>query len=410
MLSEYLETEPDGSNSRKELQSNKFYLLKDDVIDFWQKPSLKHKVEGKAMVPPSHFGWFEKQLNNMNIEKNIYIDDVYECIILSEDTNKTFRIYLKEHDTRQARRNDEDDVFSFDGYHRFDQVLNYMKGLNGTSLPGVDVEFVEAGYTDENRTLAYLRINSKTSEEGTQRPIVIIEAGVNPREWITIPTALNIANKLIEGNQTKLAQNLEWIILPVLNPDGYEFTHNSNRLWTKSRSTRSNLGFICPGVNINRNFDIDWMFSDSSTSPCSHLYGGIESFSEPESQIIRKLIEEHGNRIKLYISLQNNGGFVSYPWQYERAASGMFRQHHLLGLEMISAIADNYKLDIGSLALGDRASGTSSDYVMSRNVLYTFNIDIKQCEGDVLVPEAEIRPIAERVWRAVAVAAGNMIS
>lgn len=103
-----------------------------------------------------------------------------------------------------------------------------MKGLNGTSLPGVDVEFVEAGYTDENRTLAYLRINSKTSEEGTQRPIVIIEAGVNPREWITIPTALNIANKLIEGNQTKLAQNLEWIILPVLNPDGYEFTHNSN--------------------------------------------------------------------------------------------------------------------------------------------------------------------------------------
>ncbi|CAG9572013.1 unnamed protein product [Danaus chrysippus] len=88
----------------------------------------------------------------------------------------------------------------------------------------------------------------------------------------------------------------------------------------------------------------------------------------------------------------------------------MFRQHHLLGLEMISAIADNYTLDIGSLALGDRASGTSSDYVMSRNVLYTFNIDIKQSGGGVLIPEAEIRPISERVWRAVAVAAGNMIN
>ncbi|CAG9572012.1 unnamed protein product [Danaus chrysippus] len=348
------------------------------------------------MVPPSHIGWFEKQLDDMNIEKDIYINDVYE--------------YLKEHDTRQSLRNDVDDVFSFDGYYRFDQVLNYMKSLNWTSIPGVDVEFVEAGYTDENRTLAYLRINSKTSEEGTEKPIVIIEAGVNPREWVTIPTALNIANKLIEGNQTRLVQTLEWIIVPVLNPDGYEFTHNTNRLWTKSRSTRSNLGFICPGVNINRNFDIDWMFSDSSTSPCSHLYGGIESFSEPESQVIRKLIEEHGNRIKLYISLQNNGGFVSYPWQYENAASGMFRQHHLLGLEMISAIADNYTLDIGSLALGDRASGTSSDYVMSRNVLYTFNIDIKQSGGGVLIPEAEIRPISERVWRAVAVAAGNMIN
>nr|XP_026496112.1 carboxypeptidase B-like [Vanessa tameamea] len=375
-------------------QEDKFNLLKSDLIDFWRKPSHKYNVSGQAMVPPSHFEWFEEKLGENNITRDIIIDDVFEYL---------HEIFLNEEGTEAN--------FDYNNYHRYDKIISYLKSIEEaySNSSEISIQLVEAGRTDEDRPLVYLTVTAKSSLK-TQKPLVIIEAGINPREWITVPSAINIIDKIVQEDQKNFLQNLQWIIIPVLNPDGYEYTHTNLRLWTKSRSTRSSLGPICPGVNINRNFDIDWLFSDTSSSPCSHLYGGVEAFSEPETKMVKNLIEKYGRTIQLYISLQNNGRFISYPWQYERAASGMFRQHHLLGLEMTSAMGDDYVLDIGSETLGDRASGTSTDYAMDNGVLYTFNVNIeKQGASGVIIPGNEIKPIAENVWNAVAIAAKSIM-
>lgn len=181
-------------------------------------------------------------------------------------------------------------------------------------------------------------------------------------------------------------------------------------MWTKNRSIKSNLGFICPGVHINRNFEVHWGVSDSSSSPCSHLFAGVEPFSETEALLIKHLIKEYNRRISLYISLQNSGGFVSYPWQYERAASGMFRQHHLLAMDMVAAMNDDYSLDVGWSALGDRASGTGADYARMNGILYPLNIDVVQRGDDgVNIPEEEIVSVIEDVWRAIEVAVDKVL-
>lgn len=39
-------------------------------------------------------------------------------------------------------------------------------------------------------------------------------------------------------------------ILPVLNPDGYEYTHTHDRMWRKNRAQYGE----CIGVDLNRNF------------------------------------------------------------------------------------------------------------------------------------------------------------
>ncbi|VVC98824.1 unnamed protein product [Leptidea sinapis] len=175
-------------------------------------------------------------------------------------------------------------------------------------------------------------------------------------------------------------------------------------------SIRSNLGAICPGVNINRNFDIDWGVSSASSSPCSHIYAGIEPFSEPESRFLKSILEEYKETLTLYFSLQNTGGFLAYPWHYEKAASGMFRQHYLLGLDMIKAMGDNYTQDVGSIAYGDRISGTSSDYMAINEVLYAFNIDAapRGSEG-VEVAVEDIGIFIDKVWQAIRIAANNFI-
>lgn len=175
---------------------------------------------------------------------------------------------------------------------------------------------------------------------------------------------------------------------------------------------KSHTGSLCPGVNINRNFDVEWGVSDSSSSPCSHLYAGVEAFSEIETQLIKHLIEEYNGRIRLYLSLQNNGGFVSYPWQYERAASGMFRQHHFLAMDMVAAMNDPYYfLDVGWTALGDRASGTGADYAQMNGISYSLNIDaLQRGEDGVNIPENEIVSVIEDIWRAIEVAVNQVLN
>ena len=76
-----------------------------------------------------------------------------------------------------------------------------------------------------------------------------------------------------------------WIIYPLLNPDGYAYSWNVDRLWRKNR--RFNQGSTCIGVDLNRNYDINWMEEGTSSNPCSNTYGGTESFSESESQAHR---------------------------------------------------------------------------------------------------------------------------
>ncbi|CAH1634686.1 unnamed protein product [Spodoptera littoralis] len=325
-------------------QQDNIRILKSDLIDFWTHPSYKYGVVGKVMVPPSHFIWFEEKLQELGVNRDVYIEDVYEYFNGVENR------------TRLPRSVDEDHYFDVNKYHRYDDILAYLRKLHEQSADSLTkVELIEYGVTAQNRPLVYLRISRGTNETNSpEKPIIVIEAATNPRDWVTIPAALNIVENLLK--EQKFLDNLEWIVIPVLNPDGYEYTHTNVRLWQKSRSTNSNMGHICPGVNINRNFDYDWQNFDASSSPCSHLYAGVEPFSEIESRMIQDIINKNAPRVKLYMSLQNNGGYISVPWHYEKAASGMFRQHYLLGLDMVKAMKDAYNLDVGSYIF-DRISG-----------------------------------------------------
>lgn len=87
------------------------------------------------------------------------------------------------------------------------------------------------------------------------------------------------------------------------------------------------------------------------------------------------------------------------------AASGMFRLHHLLGMDMVAAMNSSYWLDVGWSALGNRASGTSTDYAQMNGVIYSLNVDAVQ-RGDtgVNIPENEIVTVIEDIWNTVEVA------
>ena len=96
-------------------------------------------------------------------------------------------------------------------------------------------------------------------------------------------------------------------LVPVLNPDGYEYSRTKDRYWRKNR--RKNSGSKCDegilhhgfedaangvmvdsyGVDLNRNFGKEFGTA-SSGNPCDDTYRGTEAFSEPESAALRDYI------------------------------------------------------------------------------------------------------------------------
>lgn len=84
---------------------------------------------------------------------------------------------------------------------------------------------------------------------------IFVDAGIHAREWAAPITALYLMKKIVEHENT-LHKKISIYIIPVVNPDGYEYSHTVDRFWRKTRS-RIN-GTECVGTDANRNFNSHW--------------------------------------------------------------------------------------------------------------------------------------------------------
>jgi len=74
--------------------------------------------------------------------------------------------------------------------------------------------------------MVFIKISS--GGNGT-RPVVLVDAGIHAREWVAPGMALYIIYQLVENNaaNVNLTNGVDWYILPVLNPDGYEYSQTT---------------------------------------------------------------------------------------------------------------------------------------------------------------------------------------
>ena len=109
------------------------------------------------------------------------------------------------------------------------------------------------GTTGEGRDLKIVKINSKDPS----LPVIFIDAGIHAREWISPAAVMAFAERLVKTIQRTTRKKEEsplrkfqWHILPLANPDGYEYSRTRDRLWRKN--TAAVPGSSCIGVDLNR--------------------------------------------------------------------------------------------------------------------------------------------------------------
>ena len=201
----------------------------------------------------------------------------------------------------------------FTEFREADEFVEYIDALVG-NYSNILTKF-GAGSTYEGRVINGVKV----STGGADKPSFFIQANVHAREWLAPTTALWVLTGLAEdyNNGTSpgaaLAAKFDWYIVPMVNIDGYVYTWASDRLWRKNR--RVNVGSTAIGVDINRNWDVFWCTSGSSTSPASDTYCGASPASEPETASMASYIDTLPN-LMAAIDFHCYGPLILYPFQY----------------------------------------------------------------------------------------------
>jgi zinc carboxypeptidase len=188
------------------------------------------------------------------------------------------------------------------------------------------VKRVVLGHTYEGREIVALKVthDANRSRDGS-RPAAVYMAAQHAREWISVEVNRRLLHHVLDeyadGNRgmRRLLQETEmWFVL-VANPDGYQFTFDSERLWRKNLRDNDGNGVVTrgDGVDPNRNYDehFDYDAEGSSEIFADDTYRGPSAASEPETQAIVRLFDRV--RPEMLSNFHSYGPLILYPqgWQ-----------------------------------------------------------------------------------------------
>ncbi|XP_022121400.2 carboxypeptidase B [Pieris rapae] len=344
----------------------------------------------------------EKWLNYFT-EKNMHYTLVAENLanILRDEETQLNR--------NKAKSRSDNNSISWDQYYGYQEINDYLDSL-AEKYPEV-LTVINSGLSYEGKQIKYVRISTSRFEQ-LHKPVVFIDAAVHAREWVTPPVALYLIHKLVvDVTDPDLVEKIDWIIFPMANPDGYEYSMKEDRMWRKTRSKAHEGSDECPGVDGNRNFDHYFGSRNASSDPCSIIYEGPSAFSEPETRVIRDAVLTHLDRIRLYISAHSYGNMFLYAWGNNGTLPSNGLMLQVTGVQMAQAI-DKLKLPTAqSYVVGNSAqvlyytSGTSRDWTRAVGIPFTYTLELPGYDYGFLVPPKYIQQIVTETYAGLAAGA-----
>ncbi|XP_064309292.1 carboxypeptidase A2-like [Phalacrocorax carbo] len=355
-------------------------------LDFWISPSTP-ALPVDVRIPANSVQSVKAFLESHGIGYSILIEDLQ--VVLDQE---------KQDMAYSQQRERSSNSFNYGTYHSLDSIYAELDHL--ASEYSRIVSKLQIGVSYEKRPLYVL----KFSTGGSNRPAIWIDAGIHSREWVTQASAIWMAKKIAsdygkDPSITSLLNKMDIFLLTVTNPDGYVFTHTTNRMWRKTRS--KNQGSRCVGVDPNRNWDAGFGGPGASSNPCSDSYRGPSAHSEVEVRSVVNFIKNHGN-IRAFLTLHSYSQLLMYPYGYKCTEPADHAELDALGRAAAQSIQSLYgtTFTVGSICNTIyQASGGSIDWSYDYGIKYSFAFELRDTGNyGFLLPANQIIPTAEETW------------
>eukprot|EP00095_Tigriopus_kingsejongensis_P000349 maker-scaffold1125_size61249-snap-gene-0.11 protein:Tk00349 transcript:maker-scaffold1125_size61249-snap-gene-0.11-mRNA-1 annotation:"carboxypeptidase b" len=315
-----------------------------------------------------------------------------------------------DHGPNLARSRSASGTLRYDQYPSFQEILQHLSALENAN-PGV-VRNQQIGVTHEKRPLILTTVGR--SPQGNETRAIWIDAGIHAREWIAPITALYLMDRIVdefrkaEADQDQNVIGINWYFVAQLNPDGYEYSRETDRMWRKNRSPVKDSD--CFGVDLNRNWDVVGFGIGASDQPCKDTYKGANANSEPEVRAASKALLSLRNSVRVAISLHSYGQLWLTSWGYKSQLPVDNDKMVDLGNRAVKAMEtiNGRKYKVGAAgSVFYVAGGASDDFAKARaHIPYAVTLELpgKSGTGFVFPPE-NIEGVGQESWAGMKVVA-----
>lgn len=397
-----------------------------------------HKMEVPVWETSKTHQFIDIQVTKSNGEKLLNALSKYEfkCKIIILDLPQTiFETFPSSQQQQQQQEelsvitdNDNNEISTnaeifFKAYRDLDSIYAWYDLLVDTYPDILNVEYI--GNTFEGRPMKALRLSVHSESKTNSIKTVVITSGIHAREWVSISSSCFILYQLLSdyenGNLAvkRYLEHLDFFFMPVMNPDGYEFTWKSERLWRKNRQQTFNPR--CSGIDIDHSFG--FQFTSGFESPCSDDYSGESEFEALESYNWDRYLNEtkHDHPIYAYIDLHSYAEEVLYPYAYScdvlpRDEENLLELAYGLSQAIRLKSGKYYEIvkaceDKGADLLPSMGAGSALDYMYHNKAYWAFVLKLRDSgTHGFLLPSKYIVPVGKEIYAAVKYFAAFLLS
>lgn len=285
-------------------------------------------------------------------------------------------------------------------YHSYSELVAEMKSL-AEKFPSI-CRLEDLGRSIEGRRILALKISDNVALNEPE-PSFLFLGCHHAREWISVEVPFYLGRYLVENyNHNLSVQHLVneaqiWIV-PLINPDGLEYTIKFYRYWRKNRRLNSDGSF---GVDLNRNYGFNWGIDNrgSSPNPASETYRGVAPFSEPETKAVRDLFSNH--QFQALISYHSYSQVILYPWGFTTVPADKYQLLFNLAKKMSDLMFSVHgrRYDFGQAStMLYLTNGDTTDWAYGMSGIPAFTIELPPIDifqGGFFNAERDIQPIFE---------------
>jgi len=301
-------------------------------------------------------------------------------------------------------------------YHDHDKLENRWRQLAKKYPKAVKLSVL--GKTHEGRRIVAIHISAPGTPKNA--PEIFVQGGQHAREWIAGAATTYVAEALANGQSrgdkavTNALKHTRITLVPLLNPDGYQYSRTKMRMWRKNRNYKKGHAGMCVGVDPNRNWNVHWAktmvgghVQKDDIRRCTSTYAGPAAQSEAEPAAVAKYIASRRGRIKAFLDVHSYSqevlppgcnGFPITPKDRARLTKSSVALTKALSHKGV-------KYTTGECAaIMYACSGTAHDWAFSKGIKQSYCVEVRPGENAAsgfVLPPSKIHPTSQELLAGV---------